>query len=146
MPRGCDAARLEVARPAQTCDSDTDSRSYRGRKLIMSAPKLESVKTRLENVIALARLLERIERGTTAPDPAQYRALVRQLGSALEADLPAPALEAILNASPATAELYENLHYAQSGLSRSPLDRAIAAEMQATQALHRLARDPGSAR
>ena len=35
----------------------------------MSAPKLESVKTRLENVIALARLLERVERSTVAPIP-----------------------------------------------------------------------------
>lgn len=107
----------------------------------MSAPNLESVKTRLENVIALARLLERIERSTTAPDPGQYRSLVAQLGAALEADLPAPALEAILNASPATAELYENLHYARSGLSRAPLDRAVAAEMQASEALHRIAKD-----
>ena len=106
----------------------------------MSVPKLESVKTRLETVIALGRLLERIERSTTAPDAAQYRSLVRQLGSALEADLPQDALEAILNASPACAELYENLHYEKSGLSRSPLDRSISAEMMASQALHRIAR------
>jgi hypothetical protein len=106
----------------------------------MSSPKLESVKNRLENAIGLARLLERVERSGTAPDPAQYQALVRQLGSALDADLPAPALEAILSASPATAELYENLHYERSGLSRSPLDRSVAAEMAATEALHRIAK------
>ncbi len=110
----------------------------------MTQPHLESVKTRLENVIALARLLERIERSTTAPDPEQYRALVRQLGDALDADLPQPALEAILGASPATAELYENLHYARSGLSRTPLERSIEAEMQAGQVLQRLSR--GTAR
>jgi hypothetical protein len=104
----------------------------------MSASNLDSVKTRLENVIALARLLERVERSSTAPDPAQYRSLVGQLGAALEADLPSRALEAILNASPATAELYENLHYERSGLSRSPLERSIAAEMAASQALHRI--------
>ena len=106
----------------------------------MSTPKLESVKTRLENAIGLARLLERIEHSHRAPDPAQYQALVRQLGGALEADLPVAALEAILNASPATAELYENLHYERSGLSRSPLDRSVAAEMMAAEALHRIAR------
>ena len=105
----------------------------------MSAPKLDSVKSRLENVIALARLLERVERHSQAPDPDQYRALVRQLGTALEADLPHDALQAILGAHPAAAELYENLHYAVSGLSRSPLDRAVAAEMSASQALHRIA-------
>ena len=111
------------------------------RKHIMSAPNLESVKTRLENVIALARLLEKVERSGKAPDPEQYRALVARLGSALDADLPPDALEAILNASSATAELYENLHYERSGLSRSPLDRSIAAEMAASQALHRIAKD-----
>lgn len=105
----------------------------------MSTPKLEPVKTRLEKVIALARLLERVERSGTAPDPQQYRMLVGELGTALEAELPPPALEAILQASPATAELYENLHYAQSGLSRSPLDRSVAAEMMASQLLHRIA-------
>ncbi len=108
----------------------------------MTTPHLESVKTRLENVIALARLLERIERSTTAPDPDQYRALVRQLGDALDADLPPPALEAILGASPATAELYENLHYARSGLSRAPLERSIEAEMQASEVLQRISRRP----
>ncbi|MDQ6679974.1 MAG: hypothetical protein M3Y67_03285, partial [Pseudomonadota bacterium] len=77
----------------------------------MSTPKLESVKTRLEKVIGLARLLERVERSGTAPDPQQYQVLVRELGTALEDELPAEALEAILQASPATAELYENLHY-----------------------------------
>ncbi|MGH8798082.1 MAG: hypothetical protein ACREXI_13565 [Caldimonas sp.] len=107
----------------------------------MSASNLESVKTRLENVIALARLLEKVERSGRAPDPEQYRALVARLGSALEADLPPDALEAILTASPATAELYENLHYERSGLSRSPLELSIAAEMATSQALHRIAKD-----
>ncbi len=106
----------------------------------MPAPKLESVKTRLENVIALARLLERVERSTVAPHPDQYRALVRQLGAALEADLPHDALQAVLGTHPATAELYENLHYEKSGLSRSPLERSIATEMLTSQALHRIAR------
>ena len=106
----------------------------------MSAPKLESVKTRLENVIALARLLERVERSTVAPNPDQYRALVRQLGDALEADLPEEALKAVLGASPAAAELYENLHYEKSGLSRSPLDRSIQTEMLTSQTLHRIAK------
>lgn len=105
----------------------------------MSTPHTESIKTRLENAIALARLLERVERSGKAPDPEQYRALVHQLGSALAADLPPAALEAILSASPATAELYENLHYERSGLSRSSLDRAVSAEMLASQALHRIA-------
>jgi len=109
----------------------------------MSAPKLESVKARLENVIALARLLERVERSSTAPNPDQYRALVRQLGDALDADLPAEALQAVLEAFPGAAELYETRHYATSGLSRSPLQRSVETEMRASQLLHRIAaRDP----
>ena len=106
----------------------------------MSAPKLESVKTRLENVIALARLLERVERSPVAPDPDQYRALVHQLGESLDANLPEAALKAILGAYPAAAELYENLHYEKSGLMLSPLERSVETEMMTSQALHRIAK------
>ena len=95
---------------------------------------------RLENVIGLARLLERVERSTTAPDADQYRALVHRLGDALQADLPEEALKAILGAYPATAELYENLHYEKSGLSRAPLERSVQTEMLTSQALHRIAK------
>jgi hypothetical protein len=105
----------------------------------MSAPGIESVKTRLENVIALARLLERVERHGAAPNAGQYRALVRQLGDALDANLPEDALKAVLGAFPAAAEVYENRHYEHAGLSRAPLDRSIATEMLATQLLRRVA-------
>ena len=106
---------------------------------IMSAPKLESVKTRLENLIALARLLERVERSGRAPHPDQYRTLVEQVGQALDAELPLEALKAVLDAFPAAAEIYENRHYVESGLSRSPLERSVATEMLASQLLHRIA-------
>ena len=107
----------------------------------MSPALTASVKTRLENLIALARLLERIE---TAAAPGvgadQYRALVGQVAALLaDAELPAQARDAVLGAFPATAELYENLTYDRAGLSRAPLDRAVAAEMQATALLHRVA-------
>ena len=111
----------------------------------MTQPHLESLKTRLENAIALAQLLERVDRSGKAPDPEQYRALVQQLGAALSAELPPAALEAILNASPAAAEIYENLHYERSGLSRSSLERSVAAEMAANQVLHRIATRAGEA-
>ena len=106
----------------------------------MSAPQLESLKTRLETVIALARLLERVERSSVSVGADQYRALVRQLAQALSQDLPDDALQAVLGAHPATAELYENLHYAVSGLSRSSLERSIGSEMLASQVLARAAR------
>ena len=107
----------------------------------MSAPSsLEILRSRLENVIALARLLERVEAGVTPIDADQYRALVRQLAGALAQDLPDTALQAVLGAHPAAAELYENLHYAQSGLSRASLERSVATEMLASQALAKAAR------
>ena len=70
----------------------------------------------------------------------QYRALVRQIQESLRTPLPAAALQAILKAHPATAEIYENLHYDTSGLSRTSLDVSVATEMLATQLIHRIAR------
>ena len=54
--------------------------------------------------------------------------------------LPAAPLQAILKAHPATAEIYENLHYDTSGLSRSSLDLSVASEMLATGLIHKVAR------
>ena len=114
----------------------------------MAAPKtepVESVQSRLETVIALSRLLERVEASSTAPGADQYQALVRHLKGALAGGLPEPALNAILGTHPATAELYENMHYETSGLSRTPLDRSVVTEMLATEIIHRASRrgEPG---
>ena len=106
----------------------------------MAASRLEPLQTRLETVIALSRLLERVEANNAAIGADQYRALVRQLQSALATPLPEPALEAILNAHPASAELYENLNYDVSGLSRSSLERSVATELLASQAIERASR------
>jgi hypothetical protein len=105
----------------------------------MSAPRLDSFKTRLETVIALARLLERVERTPSGASADQYRALVLQLQAALEEGLPTDALNAVLSAYPAAGEVYENMHYAVSGLSRSTLDRSVASEMATSQLLARFA-------
>ena len=99
----------------------------------MSTQPTTSLQSRLETVIALARLFERIDASGTAPVAEQYQALVAQLKSALGAGLPAAAY-------PATAELYENLHYSESGLSQQPLERSVATEMMAAAAIHRAAR------
>ena len=106
----------------------------------MTAPRTESLHTRIETVIALARLLERVEASSTGIGADQYRALVGQLTAALSKPLPGPALQAILGAHPAAAELYENIHYRESGLSRSSLDRSVATEMLASQAIERASR------
>lgn len=111
----------------------------------MASPQLEPLQTRLETVIALSRLLERVEARGVAIGADQYRALVRQLQSALEVPLPELALQAILGAHPASAELYENLHYDVSGLSRSSLERSVATELLAAQAIDRASRSSRAA-
>jgi len=105
----------------------------------MSASRLDSFKTRLETVIALARLLERVERTPSGASADQYRALVLQLQSALDEGLPTDALNAVLSAYPAAGEVYENMHYAQAGLSRSTLDNSVASEMATSQLLAKIA-------
>jgi len=106
----------------------------------MNAPRLESIQTRIETVIALARLLDRVEASPIPLGADQYRALIVQLRAALAAPIPQPALDAILGAHPGTAELYENMHYESAGLSRSPLDRSVATEMLASQLIERASR------
>lgn len=98
------------------------------------------IRTRLETVIALAHLLECVETGTARANADGYRRLVLRLQAALSEDIPADALQAILCAYPATGQVFENLHYAQSGLSRASLERSVTSELQAKQVLARAAR------
>lgn len=105
----------------------------------MSAAQLDTLKHRLETVIALARLLERVDRSPAQVGADQYRALVRQLTVALSQQIPDDALQAVLGAHPAAAEVYENMHYAQSGLSRASLERSVETEKLARQVLARAA-------
>lgn len=108
----------------------------------MSAHSFALQRSNLENLAMLAGVFERVERSGTAVDAQQYLVLVDRLKEALAADLPGDGLNAVLAAHPAAAELYENLHYAQAGLCRSPLERAIAAESAARAVLRRLASTP----
>ena len=88
-----------------------------------------------KNLVMLARMLERLDRSAVAVDPQQYRGVVEHLSELLRTLPHDAALEAVLDASPATAELYENLNYQHAGLCRSPLDRALSAEVAARQAI-----------
>jgi hypothetical protein len=84
-----------------------------------------------KNLVMLARMLERLDRSGEAVDPQQYRGVVEHLSEVLRS-VPADAtLEAVLQASPSTAELYENLQYQHAGLCRSPLELALNAEIAA---------------
>ena len=106
----------------------------------MSTPNVDSTKSRLETVIALARILERVEHSVAAVNADQYQIIVARLKSQLSEDLPEDALRAVLGAYPSAAELYENMHYVHSGLSRASLERSVSSELLATQVLARAAR------
>ncbi|QJW84308.1 hypothetical protein HK414_12255 [Ramlibacter terrae] len=88
-----------------------------------------------KNLVMLARMLERADRSAAAVDAQQYRDVVEHLSEALQSGLPASMLEAVLQASPATSELYENLQYRHAGLCRSPLEPALEAELSARAAI-----------
>jgi hypothetical protein len=88
-----------------------------------------------KNLVMLARMLERLDRSAVPVDAQQYRGVVDHLAEALQSGLPEPMLEAVLQASPATAELYENLNYRHAGLCRSPLEPALDAELAARAAI-----------
>jgi hypothetical protein len=88
-----------------------------------------------KNLVMLARMLERLDRSGQAVDPQQYLGVVEHLAEVLRSVPHDAALDAVLQASPSTAELYENMHYQHAGLCRSPLDEALAAEIAARGAI-----------
>jgi curved DNA-binding protein CbpA len=98
------------------------------------------IRTKLETVVALAHVLECVEAGTASASADGYRRLVLRLQADLSEDIPTEALQAILRAYPATGQLYENLHYGNSGLSRAPLERSASSELVTKQILARAAR------
>ena len=87
----------------------------------------------------MAQLLERLERGGH-PDADQYRMVVRRLADELGRVQDADALDALLQAHPAAAELYENLNYQHAGLCRSLLDASLSSERRAREAIARAMR------
>ena len=77
----------------------------------------------------LAQLLERLDASRTSVDAHQYRTVVARLSDML-AD-PNVDWQPLLDESPVAAAIYENLHYAEAGLCRSPLEAATRAEFAA---------------
>ena len=94
------------------------------------------VQGRIERLVALARVLEQVERTPGRYDADNYQRLVRDLQASLDDDgIPPVVREAVLQSSPAASEVYENLHYDRSGLSRTTLELAISTEMRALEVL-----------
>ena len=82
----------------------------------------------------LAQLLERLDASRLPVDAHQYRTVVARLSEMLSDG--GVDWQPLLAESPAAAAVYENLHYAEAGLCRSPLDAAMSAEVQARQAIY----------
>ncbi len=106
----------------------------------MNATPSKSLSEPLGSVLALAHLLERLERSTQPVSAEQYRSVVDRLSQALARVPAGDALQAVLGAHPAAAELYENMNYQHAGLCRSPLDQALGAELKAREAIGRASR------
>lgn len=96
-----------------------------------------------KNLVVLAGMLDRLERGREPIDAGQYRALAALLSGELEGAASDTTLEVVLSTFPAVAQLYENLNYRHAGLCRSPLDAALAAELAARKAIEAARRPAG---
>lgn len=92
----------------------------------------------------LAGVLERIDRSSVAPAPAQYRRLVDRIIVELEQREADPALKSVLGCFPSTAELYENMHYEVAGLCMNSLERSVDSEQAARHILRSFAIRPAS--
>lgn len=89
-------------------------------------------------LLTLAQLLDRLDASRIPVGADQYRTVVTALSRALRDAVPGPVLRAVLAEHPAAAALYENLNYQHAGLCCTPLDTALAAELQATALIERL--------
>jgi hypothetical protein len=96
------------------------------------------VPPRLTALVALAALLEKLERGPV--HAGQYRWVVDRLSAELAAVPQDAALSRLLEVFPATSELYENLQYTHAGLCRSPLETSMSSEVAARDLLRKVAR------
>lgn len=92
----------------------------------------------LRPLLVTALLLEKLDRTPREASADQYRSLAQRAATLLEQAEPGPVLNQLLDAFPALAELWENRHYATSGLCRSPLEPALKAELATSTLLDRL--------
>jgi|JTFN01.1.fsa_nt_gb hypothetical protein len=92
---------------------------------------------KIQTIAMLAGLLESVERGFQRTDADGYRRLAERLRNELADVTPDDQLRQLLVASPAAAEIYENIHYAHAGLCLRPMDAAVRAEKAATELIAR---------
>ncbi len=94
---------------------------------------MKTLQAPTRSAAVVAQLMERLDASPQPVDAHQYRTVAARLSAMLaDADID---WQPLLAQSPAAAALYENLHYADAGLCRSPLDAAMRAELAARQAI-----------
>lgn len=99
---------------------------------------MKTLQAPTQTTAVLAQLLERLDASRVPVDAHQYRTVAQRLAESLvnaEIDW-----SPLLAQSPAATEVYENLHYAEAGLCRSPLELAAATELAARDAIERARR------
>jgi hypothetical protein len=106
----------------------------------MNAIQPKAIPERLSVLVTLAHMLEKLENSTQPFSATQYRSVALRLADELGRVPVDDPFQAVLAAYPSTAQLYENLQYQHAGLCRSPLEQALAAELQARDAIGRAAR------
>lgn len=106
----------------------------------MNTTRPVNPKARLAVAHLLAQLLERLDRSSEPVGAEQYRSVARHLAEEFIELQSFQGLSPLLDAFPSAAELYENLNYEHAGLCRSPLERALNAEMQARSLIERVRR------
>jgi hypothetical protein len=82
---------------------------------------------------------KRLERSSKPIHAEQYRSVVQHLVKELAAVDHDDTFRQLLSAFPSMSQLHENMNYDKAGLCRSPLNAALAAEVEARAALARAA-------
>ena len=108
----------------------------------MNATPSKAIPDHLTVVLTLAHVLQRLEGSRDPVGAEQYRSVVAHLKDELEQVAPSAEFQALLEAYPAAAELYENVNYRHAGLCRSPLELSLSAELRAREAIRRASRRP----
>ena len=94
---------------------------------------MNTSRAQVSAVVVLVRLLERMDASAQPVDAHQYRVVARRLAELLTDT--STDWEPLLQRSRVAAQTYENAHYATAGLCRSPLEPAMAAEVEARRAI-----------
>ncbi len=104
----------------------------------MNPIRLETLPESLKVILMLSRLLEHLECNNSSLNAEQYRSVVQHLTLAISQETPSDEFKAMLEQYPATAALYENLHYEYAGLCRSQLEASLHSEQAMREVLQRV--------